>query len=254
MMFYLTLPSNSSMEYYPDNQPSHFLTKLPQAIELNADYEVGLSEILVSNTYFNLGMDEGWFQLRTDEDSDQKYLKIPGGLYESAEDMLKEMRRVIKEVVPKKKQEYIELEFVRASRTVMFKLTKTGSAIKVSKKLAEIFALKKDFLVGRGTVAYSTHPVQLHKGREGIFVYCDLVQPRPVGDALVPLLRIVPTGNRNKDVIHHIFEKPNYIPLSRFNFNTVEILLTNDTGKPLSFGQGKTIATLHFRRRRPDDY
>ena len=51
-MFYLTLPSNSSMEYYPDNTTSHYFTKLPQDIHLTGDYEVGLSEILFSNTLF----------------------------------------------------------------------------------------------------------------------------------------------------------------------------------------------------------
>ena len=33
---------------------------------------------------------------------------------------------------------------------------------------------------------------------------------------------------------------------------TEERLLTTDTGKPISFVKGKTVLTLHFRRRRPD--
>ena len=53
-MFYLTLPSNSSLKYYPDNNASHFITKLPQTQDLNGEYEVGLAEIQFSNNYLNV--------------------------------------------------------------------------------------------------------------------------------------------------------------------------------------------------------
>lgn len=253
MMFYLTMPSNSSMEYYPDNHASHYITKLPQPIEVTADYEVGLSEILFSNTYFNLGPDEGWFQFRPDGKSDQHHLMVSEGLYSSMEHLIKEMQQRVSEAVGKKKQNDIKILYSKSSKKIYIRLVKRGGALKISPKLREIFGLTQDFILARAWIK-SAHPVQLHKGTEGIFIYCDLVQPRPVGDVMVPLLRIVPAGDRNTDVVHHIFEKPNYIPLSRFQFNTVEILLTNDIGTPLSFDLGKTVVTLHFRRRRPDEY
>ena len=43
--FYLTLPSNSSMDYYKGNSLVNFTTRLPNAIDLNGDWEVGLVEI-----------------------------------------------------------------------------------------------------------------------------------------------------------------------------------------------------------------
>ena len=43
--FHLTLPSNSSMSCYPNNTVAQFVTKLPQAIELDGDWEVALTEI-----------------------------------------------------------------------------------------------------------------------------------------------------------------------------------------------------------------
>ena len=39
------------MRYYPDNGPSHFFTRLPQTVELNDEYEVGLSEIMFHNNH-----------------------------------------------------------------------------------------------------------------------------------------------------------------------------------------------------------
>ena len=41
----MTLPSNSSMNYYEDNTAAQFTTKLAQTIELDGDWEVGLSSI-----------------------------------------------------------------------------------------------------------------------------------------------------------------------------------------------------------------
>ena len=44
--FYVTLPSNSSMNYYPNNTLTHYTTKLKLPLELNTKYEVALTEII----------------------------------------------------------------------------------------------------------------------------------------------------------------------------------------------------------------
>ena len=43
--FYLTLPSNNSMGYYPENTLAQFTSRLPNVINLSGDWEVGLGEI-----------------------------------------------------------------------------------------------------------------------------------------------------------------------------------------------------------------
>jgi hypothetical protein len=42
--FYLTLPSDAYVNYYPGNTASHFVAKLPERVSLEGNYEVGLSE------------------------------------------------------------------------------------------------------------------------------------------------------------------------------------------------------------------
>ena len=44
-IFYLTLPSNSSMTTFPDNTVANFRVKLPQTLDLSGRWEVGLTEI-----------------------------------------------------------------------------------------------------------------------------------------------------------------------------------------------------------------
>ena len=43
--FYVALPSNSSMDCYPDNSVARFTTKLNGVIELEGDWEVDLTEV-----------------------------------------------------------------------------------------------------------------------------------------------------------------------------------------------------------------
>jgi hypothetical protein len=44
-MCYLTLPSNSSMDYLPETRLTHFTTRLPQMVDLDRLCEIGLAEI-----------------------------------------------------------------------------------------------------------------------------------------------------------------------------------------------------------------
>ena len=54
-MFYLTLPSNSSMTTFPDNTVANFRVKLPQALDLSGRWEVGLTEIQYPHSWCNVG-------------------------------------------------------------------------------------------------------------------------------------------------------------------------------------------------------
>ena len=45
MSFYLTLPSNSSSLYYPDNSQSNYTTKLAKELNNLDGYEVALVEM-----------------------------------------------------------------------------------------------------------------------------------------------------------------------------------------------------------------
>ena len=52
--FYVTLPSNSSMEYFPDNKTSNFVTKLSRTLQSDGEWEVGLAEIDYPHTWYNI--------------------------------------------------------------------------------------------------------------------------------------------------------------------------------------------------------
>jgi len=49
--FYVTLPSNASMDIYPENTMTTFRVKLPEKIQLTGHWEVGMSDLIYSQTF-----------------------------------------------------------------------------------------------------------------------------------------------------------------------------------------------------------
>ena len=52
--FYVTLPSDSSVQYFPDNKTSNFVTKLSRTLQLDGEWEVGLAEIDYLHTWHKM--------------------------------------------------------------------------------------------------------------------------------------------------------------------------------------------------------
>ena len=72
-----------------------------------------------------------------------------------------------------------------------------------------------------------------------------------VGDAQVPLLRIVPVeGRRDAEMVTRVFDPVQYCPLVLRRFQTVEIDIRDDTGVKIPFERGRVVVTLHCRKRK----
>ena len=62
--FYLTLPSDSSMDIYPTNTQCCFKVKLPQKIQLDKDqWEVAIVEMIVPAQFANIDENDSYFDI-----------------------------------------------------------------------------------------------------------------------------------------------------------------------------------------------
>ncbi len=52
--FYVTLPSNSSMDIFPENTVSRFKTQLPTTLTFDQPYEMGLTEFIFPANWYNI--------------------------------------------------------------------------------------------------------------------------------------------------------------------------------------------------------
>ena len=130
--FYLTLPSNSSMEFYLNNTLTNYTTKLAGDVSLRGEWEVGLAEIIFPKNWLNLpedqtievilntikfppgdpGYDRRVFE--TDDDELDKHdisvkVFIPKGYYKNVKTLINEIN----------KQTEITLEDVYEARSVL---------------------------------------------------------------------------------------------------------------------------------------
>src|SRR6266404_4336971 len=86
--FYVTLPSNASMGYYPENTQSNWITIMNPPIELTGNWEIGLSEIHIPNKWENINSTNNTFEVSylnqtrnnilVEYPADIKFLNPPG--------------------------------------------------------------------------------------------------------------------------------------------------------------------------------
>ncbi|GFW12716.1 uncharacterized protein F54H12.2 [Trichonephila clavipes] len=74
------------------------------------------------------------------------------------------------------------------------------------------------------------------------YVYSDLISPQIVGDTQASLLRIVRTKCKDRETISQYYDRPQYLPLVRHSFQTIQSELRLNSGDFVPFQRrGKTI-------------
>lgn len=109
--FYMVLPSNSSMRYFPENTTTCFTTELPQRIELQGRWEVALTEIQFPCSFLHIHDNEGLIRFIdiNERDKTVKAMKsqIIAGVYSSIRDIIGGVNHAAKSV-----DSHIVLHFV----------------------------------------------------------------------------------------------------------------------------------------------
>ena len=118
--FYLTLPSNSSQNYFGRQKLSHFTTKLPHALQLDPhEWEVGLSEIIYPYSWKNLRNDctvhIGVSNLQLDTATGEylvheKQFRIQMSHYMSPTDLVEKINKRIAVLIRRFKNEFTKTE------------------------------------------------------------------------------------------------------------------------------------------------
>ena len=102
--FYLTLPSNSSHQFFQDNTMTDFITKLSSTIELTNEWEVGLAEIMFPRSWYtipkrglNIDVDYSKCNVKLEPEGSVEArncifrIQLKGGFYNSMEQLTHEL-------------------------------------------------------------------------------------------------------------------------------------------------------------------
>jgi hypothetical protein len=98
-------------------------------------------------------------------------------------------------------------------------------------------------------VVIANNVYELNRGLNLLYVYCDIASYAAVGDTKAPLLCVCSVSGKYGKMVRTIYMHPHYVPVGRKEFDTIEININTELGTPMPFLNGKTVVTLHFRRR-----
>ena len=76
-MFRISLPSNASPDYFPNNTPSSYRVKMPHIFKSTTKYKCALSEIIFPNKFKNVR--RGLNSIEVDEKGKTKQYSITPG-------------------------------------------------------------------------------------------------------------------------------------------------------------------------------
>jgi len=222
---------------------------------LTGEWEVGLAEIAYPQSWYNIRRDDNMeWRIRYGERPDQhvSFSLLPG-VYKRAQDVLTEMHNLMQSLHMETK---LTLRLNPISQKLEFYVNGAMTEVYFSAAIADVLGLGKEktnIYMPQG--AYSGHyTLDLHHGFYSLYVYCDLVRARPVGDTMTPLLRTVPIKNPNTQgrdgttIRSEVFTNVYFLPLQKKTFQNIEVDIRDDTGKPVPFESGKVELTIVFRQ------
>ena len=240
--FYLMLPSNASLSTFPDNKTTNYRVKLPQPIDLNGNWEVGLYSITYPRTWYNLQEHDSAVKF---SDDGLVFLSsfVDYGYYTSVQDLVGSINKALLNDA----KGNISMTFDTRTEKVTIR-PQNGYYFAMDGMLSILLGFGgENVKITKDTT--SPYVVDITGAMNTIYVYCDIVQPQVIGDTNASLLRTVSIEGKAGEVVTRTYNNTQYIPLQTKSFGDIQILLRDDTGKPVPFERGKVVITLHFRER-----
>ncbi|GFU01724.1 uncharacterized protein F54H12.2 [Trichonephila clavipes] len=241
MSFYETLPSDSSMHFFPENKISHFKTQLPSPVCLNGEWEVGLSEIIYPHSWLNVNETNNYFLYKAGDGNISSTVKrtIDVGCYETMLDIISAVQLALPKnpnrftIIYNKATKRVKINAVQGSS---LHLENLGELLGFKRNAIIIGNMKSEFVAD----AWSNFSV--------FYVYSDLISLQIVGDTQAPLLRIVRTKGKDGETISQYYDRPQYLPLVRHSFQTIQSELRLNSGDFVPFERGQIGSGLtHYK-------
>jgi hypothetical protein len=279
MSFYTTHVSNASMDMFPGNTPNEFKNSVPDVMELEGEWEVGLGQVTIPFSWNNINAENSRFcyfegAARRPEDrnlplpenakaieasSSPNYSRgmyycaqLDEGYYDSVEEILSSMTESLAPVA----KTNISFKYKKKKRRVEVRLENNAAIVwMLPSGLRDLLGFDRNVLTvdnsnPQGKPITAKYAPDYKNGITSLFVYCDIITSSIVGNELAPLLRTVPVTVERDQLITANFDHPDYYPLKVKGFTSIGFEIRDDSGSPIKFESGKVILKLHFRKRK----
>ena len=238
MSFYVTLPSNSSQNEFPNNTLTHFITRLKNPLRLSGNYEVGLAQILFPKNW-RYRQDAS---ILVESPTETTRINVEFFVNESLETLLQNIIERLSQF-----GYIIEMKFDKITSKIIFAVPPDLKLI-FEKGLNSVFGFSASTFQGSEDIIFTSDETVVPYFND-IFINSHICEYQLVGDTEAPLLQVVSTTNVTENYIEKIFDIPHYIPIARNNLENIEIDIRSDQGNPIQFQAGKVVVKLHFRKK-----
>jgi hypothetical protein len=269
--FYVTLPSSSDMS----GTAAQFRVKLAERLKLGSAWEVGLSEIIYPNSWYNIRPGENSIRIhyvRDDDKSGQLFVDVifPAGRYSTIGELMGQVNCFI----DKLNHPVVNLNTIQFEKEPGFgntrillvinenRIQKIGFSVIMAKMFGfdmdengwiktkqnddVVVTSKSDSLT---TINGSKYADLDSSSNESFYIYSNIVKNQHVGHLMAPLLRIVDAHGASTRTVKTVFDRPHYVPLLIKDIEHIEINIKTEQNQIVSFTEGASIITLHFKQR-----
>lgn len=240
MSFYVTLPSNTSKEMYPNNTLTCYTTKLKNPIKLEGSYEVALVEMMYPVNWKY--RDDASIIVSDNLGNILKY-NIQFHCYDTVNDIINGINDFFSSNVIEINMLYVNQKVrIGAPANTVVEFTNDAQKNFGFKDMKKLVFNNQNIIIAETSVKLFPNTIA------SLFVYTDIVEFQYVGDENAPIIREVAT-NTNVTFVDKIYDSPHYVPVIRNNIDTILIDIRSDLGEHIQFGEGVVVVKLHFRKK-----
>ena len=246
--FYVTLPSNASMDLYPTNTQASYKIRLPRTLYLRRGFEVALVEMQYPISWKTFTREES-YEIGIFDREIPRYQSvfIPNFYYANISELVEQINTTLSAYFAiQANGKHAQLKVLEREHKIEMNIVGERLWIEFKHEMSDVLGLEHKYYTGN-TIAPYRHDI--NKGFHSLYVYCNVCEPQIVGDAYVPLLRNVAIKGAHGEYVTKTYGEPHYIPVNTDVVDMIEINIKDDTGYDVSFSSGKVVCKLHFRNR-----
>lgn len=263
--FFITLLSNSSTTYHPNNKTTSFTVTLPQKISLPGKWYVGVAEIHYNYNFFNIS--EGNNQIKftfTTDDNDMHehenmvkrqintHCEIEPGFYTDMNDVIRAINDEIKST-NRFNFDVFSMNKMNGRCKVHILdnlLRRNIENIHLQGRLSTQLGFEPNTNINEYSI--SPHCCNLQLGiPDQMLIYTDIIEPSFIGHEKAYVIKIVNTQPKNLkfgDACYMEFEQIHYIPVQKREFDNISVDIRDHSGKFMPFEYGVFTIKLHFKK------
>ena len=286
--FYVTLPSSTNLDLYPQNAVTHYTTELSRPLDFDDhQYEVALVELHLRGVLLNLEKHSTLLHIiiqLTEEEYDNNFIikqklfhnihdsnntvelyesqgeflcripiSLPSGSYNDINQVVDEMNNILNPKDDDLLFFYIEYTgYLQLKGSLVDERSFSVIATDSFRNLMGLKNQKKNPIMtnkrNRFRVNTSKYSNFDFEGGE-ILIYSDIVEHNHIGNTMGQLLRVVSPKYENLNLKSSlIFHSPHYVPVVSSRIITINLELRSLIGEYYPIESGHCIIKLHFRK------